>query len=85
MIEPDGSPWVGPFQSPYGVHLVLVTKNVPGRTPELEEVYERVRQDAIRAAINERTEQAIDEILKSYQVKVDLSPVEASKVAKQNQ
>ena len=83
--DADGSTWQGPYQSPYGVHLVLVTKNVPGRTPELEEVYGRVRQDATRAAINERTEQAIDEILKSYQVKVDLAPSEATKVAKQNE
>lgn len=81
--EADGTTWRGPYQSPYGVHLVLVTKNVPGRTPELEEVYDRVQQDAIRAAINERTELAINEILKSYEVKVDLTRPDPTKVAEQ--
>ncbi len=85
MIEPGGSTWFGPFRSPYGLHLVLVTKNQPGRTPELEEIYTRVQQDATRAAINERTEQAIDEILKTYEVKVDLAPSEALKAAEGNE
>ena len=89
MVEPDGSTWYGPFESSYGVHLVLVAKNQPGRTPELEEVYERVKADAIRLAVSELTEQAIDEILKSYEVKVDLASSEASpkasKVAESNE
>ncbi|MEE8296128.1 MAG: hypothetical protein V3R64_10485, partial [Sphingomonadales bacterium] len=62
-----------PYNSPYGIHLVLVTKNVPGRTPDLEEVFERVRADAIREAINE--------ILKTYEVKIDLLPPDPSKLA----
>ncbi|TDI62079.1 MAG: peptidyl-prolyl cis-trans isomerase [Alphaproteobacteria bacterium] len=81
--EADATTWRGPYQSPYGVHLVLVTKNVPGRTPELEEVYNRVEQDATRAAINERTEMAISEILKSYEVKVDLTRPDPTKLAEQ--
>jgi len=82
-IEADMTTWHGPYQSPYGLHLVLVTKNVPGRTPELEEVFERVQQNAIRAAIYERTELAISEILKSYEVKVDLTRPDPTKLAEQ--
>lgn len=34
--------WVGPIQSGYGLHLVLVTDRIAGRLPELEEVRETV-------------------------------------------
>ena len=30
--------WEGPVRSGYGLHLVLVTKRIPGRLPELSEV-----------------------------------------------
>ena len=34
--------WIGPIQSGYGLHLVLVTDRIAGRLPELEEVRETV-------------------------------------------
>jgi hypothetical protein len=69
-LEPNEFIWKGPFDSPYGVHLVLLTTNEPGRDPELAELEERVRVDAQRAMIREETEAAITDIVGSYDVRV---------------
>jgi hypothetical protein len=62
--------WKGPFDSPYGVHLVLLITNEPGREPELSEIAERVREDWRRAMIREETDEAIAEIVEAYDVRV---------------
>jgi len=69
-LEPNDFIWQGPFDSPYGVHLVLLTTNEPGRDPELAELEDRVRVDAQRAMIREETEAAIADIVGSYDVRV---------------
>ena len=69
-LEPNDFVWRGPFDSPYGVHLVLLTTNEPGRDPELAELEDRVREDALRAMIREETETAIDDIVGSYDVRI---------------
>jgi hypothetical protein len=69
-LEPNDFIWRGPFDSPYGVHLVLLTINEPGRDPELAELEGRVRVDAQRAMIREETEAAIADIVGSYDVRV---------------
>jgi parvulin-like peptidyl-prolyl isomerase len=37
--------WEGPVRSGFGLHLVLVTKRVGGRLPDLKEVREMVKRD----------------------------------------
>jgi hypothetical protein len=69
-LEPNDFIWRGPFDSPYGVHLVLLTTNEPGRDPELAELEDRVRVDAQRAMIRDETEAAIADIVGSYDVRV---------------
>jgi parvulin-like peptidyl-prolyl isomerase len=69
-LEPNDLVWRGPFDSPYGVHLVMLTTNEPGREPELAELEERVREDATRAIIREETEAAIADIIEAYDVRV---------------
>jgi len=69
-LEPNDFIWKGPFDSPYGVHLVLLTTNEPGRDPELAELEDRVRVDAQRATIRAETEAAIADIVGSYDVRV---------------
>ena len=69
-LEPNDFVWRGPFDSPYGVHLVMLTTNEPGRDPELAELEDRVREDALRAMIREETETAIDDIVGSYDVRI---------------
>ena len=69
-LEPNEFVWRGPFDSPYGVHLVLLTTNEPGRFPELGELEDRVRDDARRAMVREETEAAISDIVGAYVVGV---------------
>lgn len=68
-IKPDGALWRGPFESPYGYHLVLLTKKVEGRYPDLEEVRERVRSDAKQAEIDIMQDNATQAIVDTYEVR----------------
>jgi hypothetical protein len=69
-LEPSDSVWRGPFKSPYGYQLVMVTSNEEGRYPEIGEVYERVKQDTEYALTKKRTEKTIKDIIDSYDVKI---------------
>ena len=61
--------WSGPFESEYGYHLVMLTKSVEGRLPELTEVIDRVRADAEREAMDAMQEEAIQAIVDTYEVR----------------
>jgi hypothetical protein len=69
-LEPNDLMWRGPFDSPYGVHLVMLTTSEPGREPELSELEGRIREDARRAMIREETDAAIADIVGTYDVRV---------------
>lgn len=68
-LEPGTGQWQGPFQSPFGVHLVLLAKRAEGRVPELDEVRERVTNDARREVVRKRSEEAIQRIVDRYEVR----------------
>jgi hypothetical protein len=69
-LEPNDFVWRGPFDSPYGVHLVLLITNEPGRDPELGEIEARVLEDWRRSTIREEAEKAIADIVDAYDVRV---------------
>ena len=69
MLEPDPALWQGPFESPYGYHLILLTKKVEGRYPDLADAYEHVRSDAERAEIEIMQDRAIQAIVDTYEVR----------------
>jgi len=68
-LAPDELTWRGPLESPYGLHLVMLTKKKSGRYPELTEIAETVRQDAERAATSEMQDQAIQAIVDTYEIR----------------
>jgi hypothetical protein len=68
-LEADESKWVGPFESEYGAHLVLLARHVEGRYPLLEEVEGSVRQDAEREATTAAQDEAIQAIVDTYEVR----------------
>jgi len=53
-----------------------MTKNVPGRIPEFDEISGRVTEDAIQAGINEKSESIIREIVDSYKIKNIFKPTQ---------
>jgi hypothetical protein len=69
-LEPNDLAWRGPFDSPYGVHLVLLITNEPGREPSLAEIEERVREDWRRSRVREEAEAAIEDIVDAYDVEI---------------
>ncbi len=70
--SPSNTQWIGPLRSEYGYHLVMVTKIVEGRIPELEEVIKRVTYDAQRDFVNAQNDKAVQEIIDQYNVIIEL-------------
>ena len=68
-IEPGDNAWHGPFESEYGAHLVLLTRSVAGRYPELAEIEPGVRDDAERQALAAQKDKAIQAIVDTYEVR----------------
>ncbi len=68
-LTPESGVWHGPYRSPYGLHLVTLSKRSQGRVPELAEVRGRVADDARREVVRERNDKAIQGIVDSYEVR----------------
>jgi hypothetical protein len=66
--------WHGPLRSALGFHLVQVTRSDPARLPELVEIRDRVITDMQRAGLDESLDRAIEALISSYDVRVDLRP-----------
>jgi hypothetical protein len=71
-LQPNEIVWQGPFESPYGFHVILLTRKDAGRIPELTEVVDIVRYDAERDAINAQKDKAIQGIVDTYEVRRNL-------------
>ena len=67
-LEPNDATWKGPFESPYGAHLVLLTDSREGRYPNLHEVEPAVRRDVERATMDALNDQAIQAIVDTYDI-----------------
>lgn len=71
-LEPDDGRWHGPIESAYGFHLVMLTKRTDGFYPSLEEIEDTVREDALRLALARENDRAVQAIVDTYDVRVDL-------------
>jgi len=71
LLELKSGKWEGPVRSGYGLHLVLVTKRVGGRLPELKEVREMVKRDWTFARQKELKDAAYAKIRERYTVVFD--------------
>ena len=71
-LTPDAAHWVGPLESRYGHHLLLVTSRTEERAPELAEVEVRARTDAEREAGEKRRDAAIEALIDTYEVRRDV-------------
>jgi hypothetical protein len=66
--------WVGPIESPYGLHLVRVTKRIDGYDPELAEIRQAVEQKWRAERRETLQEQAYDKMLSQYGVFLPAAP-----------
>jgi hypothetical protein len=76
QLQPSAQIWRGPFRSPYGFHLVLLTRHDASYLPPLEDVRQRVEQEARQALLESQFEQSIQSIVSAYRVKRE--PIQAS-------
>lgn len=79
IFKADGpfNAWRGPVLSPYGAHVIDVAEVTPGRTPSLDEVRDRVVEDATRERKAVLARKTIDGIVASYGVVIDLNGMPA--------
>jgi hypothetical protein len=69
--QPNATVWRGPFESPYGVHLVLLTSRAEGRDPKLDEVRGLVKDAAAAEHRSELLNEAVSTIIGQYEVRVE--------------
>ena len=60
--------WLGPLQSHYGWHLVMLVKNSPAYIPSFDEVAPLLLADVRREQQQEIKAEAIDQLISNYQV-----------------
>jgi len=63
--------WDGPYESPYGVHLVLVAAREPARAPALSEVRAAVTEDLRREQTRYREAALVRTALVRYRIETD--------------
>lgn len=69
--------WLGPYESPLGFHLLRVTGRSSQQTPELGSIRKAVADDALQDKRERMGEEAVQRVLKSYQIaaEADLGPM----------
>ncbi len=63
--------WLGPIESGYGPHLVLVRDRVEGSMPELETVRPQVERELLEARRREQLEAMYAKLLEKYTVVIE--------------
>lgn len=67
-VQQTGEFWQGPFESQYGMHLLMVTQLDQGRLPKLAEVRNQVFQDTQRQQIQQNLQDTYQSIIDTYKV-----------------
>ena len=84
LLELPPARWTGPVRSGFGLHLVLVTKRVGGRLPDLKEVREKVKQDWAVERQKELKDAAYAKLRERYSITIEkAAAVAASGALKQ--
>jgi parvulin-like peptidyl-prolyl isomerase len=73
--------WVGPVQSGYGLHLVLLRKRTGGELPELEGVRDAVRREWLASHRKETAEAFYRRLRQRYAVAVEPHAQAAAEVS----
>jgi hypothetical protein len=77
LLELTSEKWEGPVRSGFGLHLVLVTKRVTSRLPELEEVRETVKGDLMAERQKELKDAVYAKLRDRYSVELERSETKA--------
>lgn len=69
LTQPPGS-WEGPIHSGFGLHLVRVRSQVPGKPAALEDVRQAVENDWRAATAKAREDRAYQALLGAYHIRI---------------
>lgn len=73
----DAGTWRGPFASEHGLHLVLLTARSESRTPALDEVEDRLREEILREKREAALEQGVAKVVAKYGIELGAGLEEA--------
>ncbi len=71
VVEQPPKQWAGPLSSEFGLHLVRISDQMPGRVPELSEVADDVRRNWKNAKRRELEAKRLAELLRKYTVTIE--------------
>ncbi len=78
VVGAETGRWVGPLESGYGLHLVLVRERVEGRLPALDEVRPVVEREFLNDRRTRELNAMYDRLLERYRVTVERREDEAA-------
>lgn len=68
-VDTTSPAWTGPYRSPYGWHLVLLTRRLAAHLPDISTLHQRLVDDFNRDQQEARRRRVIDQIVSRYAVK----------------
>jgi peptidyl-prolyl cis-trans isomerase C len=68
--------WAGPVASPFGIHLIWVSGQTPGKIPAFAAVRSQVLADYMNDQTRSAEQQAYAKLLSRYDVRVDAAPAD---------
>jgi hypothetical protein len=75
--------WSGPLESPYGLHLVLVTEKAAARTPSLSEVRPLVEREFQAERRRAQLQALYERLLQKYAVSIEMPKAGKAQAASQ--
>jgi len=71
LVNSKPGQWIGPVQSGYGLHLILVTEHIAGKMPRLDEIRETVEWEWSAAHRKELKENIYNELCGKYTIEFE--------------
>ena len=72
LFDLDVGRWVGPIESPFGLHLIQIEKIVAGRIPTLPEIQKEVERDWLADFRSTAQREILDQMKASYSITVEM-------------
>jgi parvulin-like peptidyl-prolyl isomerase len=73
---------VGPVESPFGLHLILISEKVPAGQQPLSVIRPQVEREVLLERKNKELQNLYNRLLEKYTVKIELPPTPAAGAAK---
>lgn len=70
LMAIQGTGWLGPVASSFGLHLVHIDNRLPARTPELDEIQREVARDFDSMRRSQQNEEFLKKLRARYEVEV---------------